>query len=120
MKLKLDENLGNQPIKAFIDAGHDVKTVKGQQLCGAKDRHLIAICKEENRCLVTLDIDFGNPLIFPPDEYSGIAVLRVQTRMSLSDIHDGCQTLIAALERADITGKLWIVQRWRIREFIRE
>jgi len=37
VKLKLDENLGNQPTKAFIDGGHDVKTVKGLQFCEGQE-----------------------------------------------------------------------------------
>jgi predicted nuclease of predicted toxin-antitoxin system len=120
MRLKLDENLGRQPLELFLETGHDAVTVKAQQLSGVNDRKLIAVCKEEKRCLVTLDMGFGNPLVFPPEEYSGIAVLRLPARLSHTDIFDGCRTLISALERADISGKLWIVQRGRIREHIRE
>jgi len=30
----------------------------------------------EGRCLVTLDLDFSNPFLFPPEDYAGIVVLR--------------------------------------------
>jgi len=120
LRLKLDENLGKQPLELFLEAGHDAVTVKTQQLSGVNDRGLIAVCREEKRCLVTLDMGFGNPLVFPPEEYSGIAVLRLPTRLSHVDVLDGCRTLLSALERADITGKLWIVQRGRVREHTRE
>ena len=96
MRLKLDENLGEQPLKLFQEAGHDVATVKHQRLSGSKDRHLIAVCKEEKRCLVTLELDFGNPLIFSPEDYFGIAVLRLPSRLSFIDIFEGCRTLITA------------------------
>jgi predicted nuclease of predicted toxin-antitoxin system len=120
MRLKLDENLGKQPLELFLKAGHDAATVKAQQLRGVNDRRLIAACKEENRCLVTLDMGFGNPLVFPPEEYSGIAVLRLPARLVRIYILDACRTLVSALEHADIRGKLWIVQRGRIREHIHE
>ena len=120
MRMKLDENLGQQPLELFLEAGHDAVTVKAQQLSGVDDLKLIAVCQEERRCLVSLDMGFGNPLVFPPEEYSGIAVLRLPARLSHVDILDGCRTLVSALERADITGKLWIVQRGRIREHVRE
>lgn len=120
MRLKLDENLGSAPLGFFLEAGHDAATVGSQQLKGVDDLRLIAVCKEEQRCLVTLDMGFGNPLVFPPEEYSGIAVLRLPAELSQAVILDGCRTFASALERADITGKLWVVQRGRIREYIRE
>lgn len=76
MRLKLDENLGTRSAALFRRAGHDVATVRDQRLAGAPDRKLIEICRAEGRCLVTLDLDFGNPLLFDPARYSGIAVLR--------------------------------------------
>ncbi len=120
MRLKLDENLGNEPLALFVNAGHDAASVKAQQLTGISDRRLIEVCKEEKRCLVTPDMGFGNPLVFSPKDYFGIAVLRLSTHLSRTDILDACRTLVRALQRTDISGKLWIVQRGRIREHVRE
>lgn len=64
MKIKLDENLGQRGAELFRAAGHDVATVPGQGLCSASDRELIMACKAEKRCLVSLDLDFANPLVF--------------------------------------------------------
>ena len=63
VKLKLDENLGRHAATLFRDAGHDVATVPDQGLSGAEDRRIIEASRSERRCLVTLDLDFGNPLI---------------------------------------------------------
>lgn len=62
-------------------------------------------------------MDFGNPLVFNPAGYSGIAVLRLPPRAAHEDIADTCRTLIAGLKQGDIGGKLWIVQRGRVREY---
>lgn len=64
MKLKLDENLGDSARRYLEHAGYDVSTVALQKLCGTDDRHLIAVCAAEDRCLITLDLDFSNPCNF--------------------------------------------------------
>lgn len=82
MKLKLDENLGASVCQLMRAAGHDVATVPEQGLCSTSDADLIAHCRREKRALVTLDLDFGNPLVFHPPDYSGIAVLRLPRKAS--------------------------------------
>ena len=69
------------------------------------------------RCLVTLDQEFGNPLLFKPSEYPGIAVLRLPPRPTPDDLLDVVRTLISGLARRNVEGKLWIVQRGRLREY---
>lgn len=117
MKLKLDENLGIRGANLFRLAGHDVTTVVEQDLCSATDRNVIEVCRREARCLVTLDMDFGNPLRFKPSEYPGIAVLRLPPKPTPQDLLDAVRTLIGGLAREPIEGKLWIVQRARIRQY---
>ena len=68
MRLKLGENLGWRIAESLRDAGHDVATVRDEELGGADDDALFARCRQESRCLVTLDLDFGNVLRFPPEQ----------------------------------------------------
>lgn len=117
MKLKLDENLSEAAASLFRSDGYDAETVRGQGLSGTTDRQVIAACQAERRCLVTLDLDFANPLLFDPVNYAGIAVLRLPRRPSHQNLLDACQTLIEGLSSSDITGRLWIIQRGRIREY---
>ena len=117
MKIKLDENLGNRGADILRAAGHDVTTVVEEGLSSASDDKLIEVCRSERRCLVTLDLDFGNPLRFDPSRYSGIAVLRLPPKFMVGDLFDTIRTLAVGFADSTIEGKLWIVQRGRIREY---
>lgn len=117
MKIKLDENLGSSLKLLFNQYGHDVQTVGEENLKGADDHWIIEICKTEKRCLVTLDMDFSNPLIFNPKLYFGIVVIRIPSPLKWDNVTNACQTLIKGIAQRDIKGKLWIIQGDRIREY---
>ena len=65
MKFKLDENFGTRPQRIFRDAGYDVATVREEELQGSTDLRIYEVCRSENRCLVTLDLDFADVVRFP-------------------------------------------------------
>ena len=117
MRLKLDENLGIRCANLLRSADHEVTTVAEQNLCSSTDKKLLETCKAEKRCLVTLDLEFANPLIFKPAETEGIAVLRLPPKPAPNDLLDTIRTLIGGLSKKEIRGKLWTIQRGRIREY---
>ena len=117
MKLKLDENLGQKAIKQFHQAGFDVITVAEQDMRGSSDEALIEVCRSEQRCLVTLDMGFANPLFYQPADYAGIAVIRLPKEQSMNDLLLALNTLINSLKKRAIKGQLWIVYKDRIRQY---
>ncbi len=117
MRLKLDENIGRRGVELFQRAGHDVATVSEQGLSSSRDENLLRVCVSEKRCLVSLDLGFGNPLVFKPSDYEGIAVLRLPPKPTPADLLTEIRTLIGGLAQKEIKGNLWIVQRRRIREY---
>lgn len=120
MKLKLDENLGERGRQALSASGHDVCTVAAQKLESATDAELLRRCAAEQRALVTLDLDFSNPLIYPPDRHAGVAVLRLPRKPTRAHLDQVIATLAAALRRQSLAGQLWIVEAGRIRIHLRE
>ena len=122
MKLKLDENLSHAVMRRLTLAGHDVETVHSQGMCGASDGDLIACCRDEGRCLVTMDAEFANPLIYPPEGHRGIVLIRVPHPTDPAILARAVETLAEALrdDPARMPGPdhgLWVVQPGRIRVY---
>ena len=120
MKIKLDENLGVRGKEIFNKYGHDTLSVYDQKLESSSDINLIQICKKEERCIVSLDLDFSNPINYIPSNYAGIAVIRLPKHSSPDDLYFMIDMLAKKMSEQPILGKLWIVQRNGIREYQEE
>ena len=88
-----------------------------QALQSATDRELLARCVAEGRALVTLDLDFANPLVFPPARHSGVAVLRLPRKPAHTDLDQAIGTLVGALRGQSLGQQLWIVEIGRVRVY---
>jgi predicted nuclease of predicted toxin-antitoxin system len=115
MKFKLDENFGTRTQHIFQRAGHDVETVRQESLQGSPDEIIYTACCDEQRCLVTLDLDFANVTRFPPQKTSGIVVIRVSRNPSLTLLENLVREFLRALEQQEFKKQLWIVEIGRIR-----
>lgn len=115
MKFKLDENLGVRTRQVFLDAGHDVRTIRDEALQGRADDTIYEVCRLERRCLVILDLDFSNVLRYPPEPTAGIVVLRPDRGFGLGILTTLARQLVAMLEKQPIEGQVWIVEPGRIR-----
>jgi predicted nuclease of predicted toxin-antitoxin system len=114
LKFKIDENLPIEVADALRLAGYDAMTVVEQQLGGSIDPAVATICQNEQRAIVTLDLDFANIRTYPPADYSGIIVLRLarlEKRRILAAIH----LLLPLLVHETLLGKLWIVDETSVR-----
>ncbi|MDD5306618.1 MAG: DUF5615 family PIN-like protein [Deltaproteobacteria bacterium] len=117
MKFKIDENLPTDAAQLLRAAGHDAVTVGDQALGGAVDQGVAEACRFEGRALVTLDLHFANIQVYPPAEYTGIVVLRLE-RQDKPHVLDVLTALLPALAAEPVDKHLWIVdeQRVRVRE----
>lgn len=65
MKFKLDENLSDGLAVPLARDGHDVSSVLLQRMGGHPDGSVFEACRREGRALITLDLDFNDPIAAP-------------------------------------------------------
>jgi predicted nuclease of predicted toxin-antitoxin system len=67
MKIKLDENLPLQIKSGLAAFGHDVHTTYEENLKGSNDSQIWAAAQNEQRFLITQDLDFADIRQFIPE-----------------------------------------------------
>lgn len=115
MKFKLDENFGMRTQQLFRLAGYDIHTIREQKMQGCSDEQLYKVCCAEQRCLVTLDLDFTDVTRFSPYQANGIVVIRVPRNPSLVLLEQLIRQFLHALSKMPVEKRLWIVEVSRIR-----
>jgi predicted nuclease of predicted toxin-antitoxin system len=114
MKFKVDENLPIEVAQCLRSAGYDAMTVLEQAMGGEADTNLYQVCQEEERILVTLDLDFSDIRTYPPSESAGVIVLRF-SRQDKRYILENFDRVIQLLEQEIIDRRLWIVDEVQVR-----
>ena len=114
MRFKLDENLPFQLRDLLTEAGHDAATVLDQEMGGAADEDVLAVCVAEDRVLVTQDTDFADFRSYPPGDHAGIVVFRL-TNQARGFVLQVGERLADTLTGLSPRGQLWIVEDSRIR-----
>lgn len=90
MKIKLDENIPARAQALLSELGHDVDTVVSEGLGGATDATVWQAAQEEQRLLITQDLDFSDITKFVPGTHCGILLIRLQnpSRQALTKVVD--------------------------------
>ncbi|MEO8033469.1 MAG: DUF5615 family PIN-like protein [Acidobacteriota bacterium] len=112
--MKLDENLSPELAALARSRGHQADTVVEQGLRGVSDEVVFEHCCQKGRLLITLDLDFANPLRFPEKGTPGRIILRPQSTL-MSVIRGQFLAALALLDRDDLRGKLCVVEPGRVR-----
>jgi len=113
-RFKLDENLPRNAHTLLADSGHDVHSVSEVSLDGGADPKVIEACLDDNRILVTLDLDFADIRLYPPSSHHGIWILRPTTQ-SVENIVSVLRSALALLAAEPTDKRLWIVEPTRVR-----
>lgn len=115
MKLKVDENLSIDVAAVLKLAGHDAETVLDEHLGGRPDPDIASVCKRESRALLTLDLDFGDIRRYPPADYAGLIVLRLQYQDGPHVVTVVERMVVPLLAKHSPVGALWVVDEKMVR-----
>jgi predicted nuclease of predicted toxin-antitoxin system len=115
VKIKLDENIGRRGVELLKTAGHDVMTVRDQNLQGSPDEVIFKVCADEKRVLITLDHDFGQVLRFPPEQSAGVVILEPGAGLTAKSLLARLQEFLVIASTYSPQGALWIVEPGRVR-----
>ncbi len=110
MQFKIDENLPVEVAGLLRKQDHDAVTVLEQHLGGSPDSNIAVICRQEGRAFVTLDIDFADIRFYPPEQYPGIIVLRLECQ-DKPHVLDIFAHVMQVFSSEPIKDRLWIVDR---------
>src|SRR5438552_411208 len=114
MRFKTDENLPIEIAELLRRAGHDALSVGEQNLVGAADPAVAVVSQTEKRAIVTLDLDFSDIRRFPPEDYSGIIVLRPVLQL-IPTLERIMARAITLLGQEPLEGCLWVVDDHQVR-----
>ena len=114
MRFKIDENLPVEVAILLTEHGHDAMTVFQENLDGASDSDISNACQREKRALVTLDTDFADIRTYPPQNFSGLIILRLK-RQDKPHVMSVINHLIMLLPDEPLEQRLWIVDEKRVR-----
>jgi len=114
MQFKIDENLHSDAADLLSQHGHDALTVFDQGLRGHADGDIASVCQQESRAIVTLDLDFSDIRVYPPGDYEGIIVLRLNDQ-SRASVLQALGRIIPLFDTESLTGRLWIVDEHQVR-----
>ncbi len=114
MKFKTDENLPIEAAEVLRRAGHDAVTVLEEHLSGSVDPIVASTCQQEERALITLDTDFTDIRAYPPEQFSGLIVLRLRWQ-DKCHVLETLEHLLPVFSSEPLEHHLWIVEETRVR-----
>jgi hypothetical protein len=102
VNIKLDENLPERLVAALAALGHDVDTVRAEQLSGRDDADVWSAAQAAGRFLITQDLDFSDMRRYAPGTHAGLLLVRLA--------HPGREALLSRVTTIFSTEP---VETWR-------
>ena len=115
MRLFIDECVWQVTRDYIRQLGHDIVSVEQRGLSGSDDKIVLSRASAENRAFLTRDMHFCNILLYPPENYLGIVVLKIDPS-TIDRVHLTLGTALGHFTQESIQKVLIIVDLNKFRE----
>ena len=115
MRLFIDECVWRVTRDYIKQLGHDIVGVEQCDLSGAEDKTVISKAVAENRAFLTRDMHFCSILLYPPENYEGIIVLKIDPS-TIDQVHHTLGAALNHFTQESIQKSLVIVDSNKFRE----
>lgn len=114
MKIKLDQNLSQYLRDDLMALKLDVDTVLDEGLSGADDPEVLKAATSRDRILFTLDTDFLDLKVYPPQSHRGVIVFRPPRQGALT-VAKFVKAFVRSTDLAKYVSQTTVVERRRAR-----
>lgn len=114
MKFFIDANLPYSLKEIFQKFG---KTwhAKEENLKSAPDEEIFRFAIKKRAILVTRDLEFGNPYLYPRDSHYGLIILRAPFYFTAKQINKNLKEFLFSINIDDLKNAITIVEPGKIR-----
>ena len=116
LRFLLNANISPETVDFLNSLGYDAKAVAQFNLQKAEDIEIAEKAVEENRILVTLDLDFGEIFYFSIKEKIWVIVLKLRDQ-TVESVNKNLEWLLGTkiLEKKEFQNTLMIVEEGRVK-----
>lgn len=116
LKYLADENISPLTVKTIRQLGYDITSAVEIGLQGAEDEKVVLLAQQENRIIITFDLDFGEIFYFASNIDVGIIVLRINPQ-TVEHTNKRLTTFLKAkiIENSNLAKALIILEEKRYR-----
>lgn len=108
MKFFLDANLPYSTKDIFSRFG-EVLHAKDVDLQAASDETIFSFAVKEKAILVTKDLDFGNPYIYPKESHYGLIILRAPFYFTAKQINAVFALFLSSTQTEELKGSIIVL-----------
>jgi len=106
MKILVDENIPKMTVQSILEAGHDVRDIRGSRLEGISDEGIWGLAQKESRVLITTDKGF---MQYRNHKHDGVLIIRLKQPNCLK-IHHRIMKAISKFTEIEWRGLMIVIR----------